>query len=73
MVTEYAAMGSLGKLIARLDEEEDETIPFRHKHAMLNQVASGMQALAAEKLVHRDLTTNSIMVLTMTLMMSARR
>ena len=62
MVTEYAAMGALDKLIERLDEEADETIPFQHKHAMLNQVASGMQALAAEKLIHRDLATRNILV-----------
>lgn len=62
MVTEYAAMGALDKLIERLDEEEDETIPFQHKHVMLNQVTSGMQALAAEKLIHRNLDTRNILV-----------
>lgn len=46
MVTEYAALGALDKLIERLDEEEDETIPFKHKHVMINQITSGMQALA---------------------------
>ena len=62
MVTEYAALGALDRLIARLDEADDETIPFTHKHAMLNQVASGMQALAAEKLIHRDLATRNVLV-----------
>ena len=62
MVTEYAALGALDKLIERLDEEEDATVPFPHKHAMLNQVTSGMQAMAAENLVHRGLTTGSVLV-----------
>lgn len=62
MVTEYAALGALDKLIERLDEEEDETIPFKHKHVMINQITSGMQAIAEKKMNHRDLTTRNILV-----------
>lgn len=61
-MTEYAPQGALDRLIRRLDEEEDETIPFPHKQAMLQQVVSGCQALVAETLKHRDLATRNILV-----------
>ena len=60
-MTEHAPQGSLDRLIQRLDED-DATIPFLSKHTMLEQAASGVKALAAEKLVHRDLSTQNIQV-----------
>ena len=60
-MTEYATLGALHTLIEQLDED-DETIPFPHKHTMLQQVASGVDALVSEKLVHRDLATRNVLV-----------
>ena len=63
MVTELAPEGSLSDLMTRLDEQEEPTsIPAAHKLAILQQVASGMTALADVKLFHRDLAARNVLV-----------
>lgn len=56
LIMEFAPLGDVRSLIINLGEtEEGLAIPFMHKLYMLQQVASGMCALAAEGLFHRDL------------------
>jgi serine/threonine protein kinase len=62
LVTELAPMGSLSDLLERLDEEEGAAMPPQHKIAVMQQVASGMSALAAEKMIHRDLAIRNVLV-----------
>lgn len=62
LVTEFAQLGDLESFMEKLEEEEDETIPFQHKRAMLQQIAAGMQGLADARLIHRDLATRNILV-----------
>jgi hypothetical protein len=62
LVTELAPMGSLSDLIERLDEEEGAVLPRQHKLAAMQQVVNGMAALAAEKLIHRDLAIRNVLV-----------
>lgn len=62
LVTEFAPLGDLHTFMEKLEEEDDETIPFRHKCAMLQQIAAGMQGLADARLIHRDLATRNILV-----------
>lgn len=50
LVTEFAQLGDLESFMEKLEEEEDETIPFQHKRAMLQQIAAGMQGLADARL-----------------------
>ena len=63
LVTELAPEGSLSDLMMRLDDQEEPApIPAAHKLAMLQQVASGMTALANVKLFHRDLAARNVLV-----------
>jgi serine/threonine protein kinase len=62
LVTELAPMGSLSDLVERLDEEEGAVMPPQHKVAVMQQVANGMAALAAENMIHRDLAIRNVLV-----------
>jgi serine/threonine protein kinase len=62
LVTELAPMGSLSDLLGRLDEVEGTVMPPQHKIAVMQQVASGMAALAGEKMIHRDLAIRNVLV-----------
>jgi TPR repeat protein len=62
LVTELAPMGSLSDLLERLDGEEGAVMPPQHKIAVMQQVANGMAALAAEKMIHRDLAIRNVLV-----------
>jgi TPR repeat protein len=61
LVTELAPEGSLSALMERL-EDEGTVIPPRHKHAMLQQVVSGLGALADAKVIHRDVAARNVLV-----------
>ena len=51
LITEFASRGSLK---TALEDIEDDMTPA-HQLSMLQQVCAGMEALAAEGIVHRDL------------------
>ena len=58
LITEFAPMGSLDKAI----EDVEDEITLQHKVAIMMQVASGMEALAGQKLIHRDLAMRNVLV-----------
>ena len=58
LITEFAPMGSLDAVI----EDVEDEITLRHKVAIMMQVASGMEALADQKLIHRDLAMRNVLV-----------
>ena len=58
LITEFAPMGSLDTVI----EDVEDEITLRHKVAIMMQVASGMEALADQKLIHRDLAMRNVLV-----------
>ena len=58
LITEFAPMGSLDQAI----EDVEDEITLQHKVAIMMQVASGMEALAGLKLIHRDLATRNVLV-----------
>lgn len=61
LVTEFAPVGALNVLIEKMDED-DEVLPFGHKRVILLQVASAMEAVASEGLIHRDLALRNVLV-----------
>ena len=51
LITEFAPLGALNDVI----EDVEDDITIQHRLAIMQQVASGMEALAAMNLIHRDL------------------
>ena len=58
IVTELAPLGSVSDALADI---EDEVAPG-HQLAILQQICSGMAALASEGLVHRDLALRNVLL-----------
>lgn len=58
ILLEYATMGSL---LDKMEEIED-SITLGHQIVMLQQIASGMEALASAALIHRDLALRNILL-----------
>ena len=61
LLTEFAPMGSLDKALERL-EDEGAVLSLAHKLAIMQQVVSGMEALVAHGLIHRDLAIRNVLV-----------
>ena len=51
LITEFAPLGALNVVI----EDVEDDITIQHRLVIMQQVASGMEALAAMNLIHRDL------------------
>lgn len=58
LLTEFAPMGSLRTVI----EEVEDDITLQHKVVIIQQVVAGMEALALQKLIHRDLALRNVLV-----------
>ena len=54
----FAPMGDLHTLLATIED----TITEAHQLTMAQQVCSGMEALSAKGLVHRDLASRNVLV-----------
>ena len=74
LVTEFARHGSLAEAFMALQDKEDaedpsavppspvEGITLPHRIAMLQQICSGMEALAADGMVHGDLAARNVLL-----------
>ena len=62
LLTEFAPHGSLKDLLEAEREARPAGLSLAHKLAMLRQVCAGMQALAEEGMVHRDLAVRNVLV-----------
>ena len=58
LVTEFAPMGSLADAMENIEAQ----ITPAHQAAILQQICSAMQALSAEKMVHRDLALRNVLL-----------
>lgn len=58
LVTEYSDRGTLYDFFARLQDE----VTHDHKVTMIQQICSGMEALTAENIIHRNLCSASVLV-----------
>ena len=47
------------RIFSQVIENVEDDITMPHRVAIMSQVASGMEALAAHKLIHRDLALRS--------------
>ena len=61
LLAEYAPHGSLYKLL-EAEQVLGPGLSLRHKLAMMRQVCAGMQALAEEGMVHRNLAARNVLV-----------
>ena len=61
ILTEYAQHGSLDKLL-RAEAAAGSGLTLAHKLAVMRQVCAGMQALAEEGMVHRNLAARNVLV-----------
>jgi serine/threonine protein kinase len=61
MVTELAPKGSLCDVLERFDETASATICFGVMMAVAHQICEGMEAVACEGLIHRDLACRNVL------------
>jgi serine/threonine protein kinase len=61
LITEFAPMGSLCSVLEKFDEQGKE-ICFGVRMAVAHQICEGMEAVASEGLIHRDLACRNVLV-----------